>query len=40
MNADMMPMHQLIYIYKLYIYKLNGAEGDVLAWTTSFMCII
>ena len=32
MNAFMIPVHQLIYIY-----KLKGAEGDVLAWTTSFM---
>ena len=35
MNAYMIPVHQLIYIY-----KLNGAKGDVLAWTTSFMRII
>ena len=32
MNAFMIPVHQLIHIY-----KLKGAEGDVLAWTTSFM---
>ena len=34
-HAYMIPVDQLIYIY-----KLNGAKEDALAWTTSFMCII